>query len=243
VLPYLIDKIVDKSIISTLDNANIFILYIYPENSKQQTIVQTIQRTPNLNMAVVHEIANKLNLTFTPEKETTDCTFSPIDVLDYIYAVLYSPSYRLKYEEFLKIDFPRVPYPENSEVFWKLVALGGELRRLHLLESITADNLITSYPEDGDNVVTRKITAKDWDLYDPSGGLGRVWINDTQYVDKVPLVAWDFFIGGYQPAQKWLKDRYGRTLSIEDLIHYQKIIVALTETDRIMKKIDVAISQ
>ena len=80
-------------------------------------------------------------------------------------------------------------------------------------------------------------------MYDPSGGLVRVWINDTQHVDHVPLVAWDFFIGGYQPAQKWLKDRYGRTLSIEDLIHYQKIIVALTETDRIMKKIDVSISQ
>lgn len=219
----------------------VFPLYLYPDSSAQLSFENKPSRAPNLNMTIVQEIAQKLDLTFTQEKETDENTFSPVDILDYIYAVLHSPSYRSKYREFLKIDFPRVPYPENSKVFWKLVALGGELRRLHLLESITADNLITSYPEDGDNIVTRKITAKDWDLYDPSGGLGRVWINDTQYVDQVPLVAWDFFIGGYQPAQKWLKDRYGRTLSIEDLIHYQKIIVALTETDRIMKAIDVEI--
>lgn len=225
------------------DGSNVFPLYLYPSTTAQQSLENKPSRTPNMNMAIVQEMAQKLDLLFTPENETTDKTFSPIDILDYIYAVLYSPSYRSKYEEFLKIDFPRVPYPDDPELFWNLVTLGGELRRLHLLESISEDNLVTSYPEDGDNVVTRKITAKDWDLYDASGGLGRVWINDSQYVDNVPLVAWDFFIGGYQPAQKWLKDRYGRTLSIEDLIHYQKIIVALTETDRIMKVIDVEISE
>ena len=67
---------------------------------------------------------------------------------------------------------------------------------------------------------------------------GKVWINDEQYFDKVPEVAWEFYIGGYQPAQKWLKDRKGRKLSFEDILHYQKIIVALTETDRLMKEID-----
>lgn len=223
------------------DGSNVFPIYLYPKNTVQQSMENEPSRTPNLNMAIIQEIAQKLDLTFTPKKETDEKTFSPIDILDYIYAVLYSPSYRSKYEEFLKIDFPRVPYPENQEVFWKLVAFGGELRRLHLLESISADSLITSYPEDGDNVITRKITAKDWDMYDSSGELGRVWINDSQYVDQVPLVAWGFYIGGYQPAQKWLKDRHGRKLSVDDLVHYQKIIVALAETDRIMKAIDVEI--
>ena len=241
---FISNKIIESSYVSnrTSEITSSFPLYLYPNTTAQLSLETKPIRTPNLNMTLVQEIAKKINLTFTPEPEPTENTFSPIDILDYIYAVLHSPSYRSKYKEFLKIDFPRVPYPENSELFWKLVALGGELRRLHLLESITADNLITSYPEDGDNAVTRKITAKDWDLYDSSRGLGRVWINDSQYVDQVPRVAWEFYIGGYQPAQKWLKDRHGRMLSIDDLVHYQKIIVALTETDRIMKAINVEIA-
>lgn len=228
--------------LQTKETSYVFPLYLYPDSSTQQSLEHSPRRTPNLNMTIVQEIAQKLNLIFTQEKETTTDTFAPIDILDYIYAVLHSPSYRANYKEFLKIDFPRVPYPDAPEMFWKLGSFGGELRRLHLLESVTMDSIITTYPEDGENTVTRKISAKDWDLNDPANSLGRVWINDTQYFDKVPLVAWEFYIGGYQPAQKWLKDRYGRTLSIEDLIHYQKIIVALTETDRIMKVIDVEIA-
>ncbi len=213
-------------------------LYTYPDSTTQQSLELSLKRTPNLNMTIVQEIAQKLNLIFTLEKETTPDTFAPIDILDYIYAVLHSPSYRAKYREFLKIDFPRVPYPDGPEMFWKLGSFGGELRRLHLLESVTMDSIITSYPEDGENTVTRKISTKDWDLNDPANSQGQVWINDTQYFGQVPLVAWEFYIGGYQPAQKWLKDRHGRMLSIDDLVHYQKIIVALTETDRIMKAID-----
>ena len=79
---------------------------------------------------------------------------------------------------------------------------------------------------------------KDWELFDEENGFGRIWINDEQYFDNIPLTAWEFYIGGYQPAQKWLKDRKGRKLEFEDKLHYQKIIVALTETDRIMNEID-----
>jgi len=107
-----------------------------------------------------------------------------------------------------------------------------------LLESASVENYITSYPQDGDNSITTKIAKKDWELFDTEKQLGRIWINETQYFDKIPLVAWQFYIGGYQPAQKWLKDRKTRTLSFEDILHYQKIIVALTETDRLMKEID-----
>ncbi|MEY8703204.1 type ISP restriction/modification enzyme, partial [Francisella philomiragia] len=152
--------------------------------------------------------------------------FAPIDILDYIYAVLHSPSYRERYKEFLKIDFPRVPYP-TIDTFWQLVELGGQLRQIHLLESPVVTEYITSYPIDGDNIVDK-----------PTYKGGKVYINKEQYFDNVPEVAWNFYIGGYQPAQKWLKDRKGRELGYEDIRHYQKIIVALTETDRLMKDID-----
>jgi predicted helicase len=203
-----------------------FPLYIYPETKDQQTIDQTTERKPNLNTEIINQIAQNLGLRFTNEKEADESTFAPIDILDYIYAVLHSPTYREKYKEFLKIDFPRVTYP-NIEDFWQLVKLGGELRQIHLLESPVVDKFITQYPIYTDNVVTK-----------PRYENGKVYINETQYFDKVPEVAWDFYIGGYQPAQKWLKDRKERKLDIEDVYHYQKIIVALTETDKIMKEID-----
>jgi len=207
-----------------------FPLYLYPETGKQQTLIKTTERTPNLDMKIVNQIAEKLGLRFTNEKETAAgafASFSPIDILDYIYAVLHSPTYREKYKEFLKIDFPRVPYPKDGETFWQLAALGGQLRQIHLLESPIVEKYITTYPQEGSNVVG-KIKYED----------NKVRINDQQYFDNVPQIAWEFFIGGYQPAQKWLKDRKDRELSFEDILHYQKIIVALTETHRLMKTID-----
>lgn len=183
-------------------------------------------------MEIVDKIAENLGLTFVPAKPSSPLegsgeVFAPIDILDYIYAVLHSPAYREKYREFLKIDFPRVPYPADKDTFWQLVKLGGEIRQIHLLESPTVEKYITQYPIDGDNVVERT-------KYET----GKVFINGTQYFENVPETAWNFYIGGYQPAQKWLKDRKGRKLEFEDILHYQKIIVALTETDRIMKEID-----
>ncbi len=178
-------------------------------------------------MEIVKQIADKIGLKFTLEKEETEGTFAPIDILDYIYAVLHSPAYREKYKEFLKIDFQRVPYPKDTETFWALAALGRQIREIHLLESPVVEEYITQYPIDGDNTVAKPTYQK-----------GKVYINDTQYFDNVSQVAWEFYIGGYQPAQKWLKDRKGRTLDFEDILHYQKMIVALTETDRLMKEVD-----
>jgi predicted helicase len=204
-----------------------FPLYLNSEANGQKSAFEISERVPNLNMEIVNQIATGLGFTFTNEKEETPNTFAPIDLLDYIYAVLHSPTYREKYNEFLKIDFPRVPAPLDHETFWKLVKLGGELRQIHLLESPIVEKYITGYPEDGDNVVIK-----------PTYKNGHVYINDTQYFSNVTEVAWNFYIGGYQPAQKWLKDRKDRELSYEDILHYQKIIVALSETDRIMKEID-----
>lgn len=166
--------------------------------------------------------------------------FAPIDILDYIYAVLHSPSYREKYKEFLKIDFPRIPYPKDQDTFWQLVKLGGEIRQIHLLESPKVEQYLTQYPIDGDNLVgkPRFVNSPPLEGCPQDGVVGNVYINETQYFGNVPLTAWKFYIGGYQPAQKWLKDRKERKLAFDDILHYQKIIVALSQTDRLMKEID-----
>ena len=226
---FITNKFVERCSVSlqTGEVTYVFPLYLYPETNGQQTFGQNNERRSNLNCSIVKQIAEFLGLTFTDEKESTVNTFAPIDLLDYIYAVLHSPTYREKYKEFLKIDFPRVPYPKDKDTFWQLVKLGGELRQIHLLESPIVNNYITQYPVGGDNVISKPIYQD-----------GKVWINDSQYFDHVPEVAWNFYIGGYQPAQKWLKDRKDRKLEYDDIQHYQKIIVALSETHRIMKEID-----
>ncbi|MEI6142420.1 MAG: type ISP restriction/modification enzyme [Mariniphaga sp.] len=233
---FISNNIVDKDGISPFDNCKVFPLYLYPEPKVQQLVGQSDERIPNLNMGIVEAIANKINLHFIEDDmidvelaEGSGGIFKPLDILGYTYAVLYSPTYREKYKEFLKIDFPMIPYPKDQDTFWKLAELGIKLIRTHLLESKKSTKFITKYPIDGSNEVTKP-------HFDPD--LSAVFINDTQYFANVPELAWNFFIGGYQPAQKWLKDRKGRHLEFDDIMHYQKIIVALMETDRLMEKID-----
>ena len=221
------------------DQSYCFPIYLYPDsNLNQENFKGSISRHHNLNLEILEKISNEIGLVFTDEKEESKTTFSPIDLLDYMYAILHSLSYRKKYKAFLKIDFPRIPYPNDKSSFWGLVLLGGKLRKSHLLESDNTQYKFSSYPHDGNNKVTRKINKDDWELYNTEDKLGRIWINDEQYFDEIPLIAWEFYIGGYQPAQKWLKDRKERELSFDDILHYQKIISSLMETDRIMKEID-----
>jgi len=215
--------------ITSLDANYVFPLYTLGAN-----------KTINLNQEVVNHIAKKVDLIFAISKDQIPNTFTPLDILDYIYALFYSPSYRERHNEFLKQGFPKIPYPKNRETFLQLVELGGELRQIHLLESNIVEQFITEFVGDGSNEVTKSMTNKSpgWIAYDGDPTKGDVLINDDQYFSGVPEIAWNFYIGGYQPAQKWLKDRKGRELSYDDIRHYQKIIVALTETDRIMKEID-----
>lgn len=243
---FVVNKIVDDSFVSnkSKERGYVFPLYLYPETTGQSKLHAEEERTPNLNMKIVDAIAKKLKMKFVPENGSSIEEFAPIDLLDYIYAVLYSPAYREKYKEFLKIDFPRVPYPNDIKSFWLLAGMGSELRKLHLLEHPKVNELVTRYPKDGDNIVT-KISFNVYDYNNTLPGepypdyLGAVYINETQYFADVPTSVWEFYIGGYQPAQKWLKDRKGRALSFEDILHYQKMIVSLYETGRVMEEIDV----
>lgn len=203
-------------------------LYIYPDENSLET-----ERIPNLNFEIVARLEKALNLKFVSEKEENQTTFAPIDILDYIYAVLHSPNYREKYKEFLKIDFPRVPFP-HANTFWQLVACGTALRALHLLEDASLNERIIEI-NDGNPLITNKLNQKDFIVANEKVTLQ---INPEVAISNIPLIAWEFYIGGYQPAQKWLKDRVGRELSRSDLKHYNRIINALTKTDEIMKKID-----
>lgn len=220
-----------------------FPLYTFSEKSNQTTIDSKEDYVPNLNMEIVNKIAESIGLTFKTEEVDAGLTtksnlFYPIDILDYIYAILHSFAYREKYKEFLKIDFPRVPYPTNPKQFYDLVFLGTKLRKLHLLESEETEKYITQYPVDGFNEVVKPFFVCYPDFVKGEQVLGKVYINDTQYFDNVPEVAWNFYIGTYQPAQKWLKDRRGRVLDFDDIFHYQKIIVALKRTNDVMMEID-----
>lgn len=187
-------------------------------------------RRPNLDMEIVGQIADRIGLQFEEEKSGDEAIFVPIDLLDYIYGILHSPSYREQFKEFLKVDFPRIPYPTDANEFRRIAEIGGELRRVHLMEASLP--LVTEFNVSGSNKVEAiKIT-------EGGDGLCKVWINDKQYFDNVPRVAWEFYIGGYQPAQKWLKDRKGMTLEWDDVMHYQRIISALCKTNELMIKLD-----
>jgi predicted helicase len=249
--------IADDSRVSnrTRERGYILPLYLYPDKDELNLGEgKAAARTPNLNMEIVAKFAERIGLSFEAESDKgtkaqsklgfsptsngleSPSYFTPENLLDYIYAVLHSPNYRDKYKEFLKIDFPRIPLPENAEEFWKFVEKGCELRKLHLMESSDLDKPLTSYPVSGSNIV-EKVLFKECDT-GVSPVSGKVFINSTQYFDNVPEIAWNFYIGGYQPAQKWLKDRKSRTLSYDDIIHYQKIIVALKRTAEIMEEIN-----
>ena len=159
---------------------------------------------------------------------------TPEDIFYYAYAVFHSPGYRIRYAEFLKIDFPRLPLTGNLELFRSLARLGGELTALHLLESPKLTQPITEFIG-GRHPEVEKIS----------------WSRHTVWVDKAQTTGfqgvredvWSFHIGGYQVCEKWLKDRKGRPLTKDDLTHYQKIVVALAETIRLMKEIDKVIEK
>ncbi len=260
------DTLVEKGSLPR-GNYSFFPLYLYPkhegENGDQKRLPQEAMgsrgRRPNLNPAFIAEMEKRLALSFAPggtggSRET----FGPEDIFHYAYAIFHSATYRQRYVEFLKIDFPRVPLTSDKKLFAALVEKGQELVALHLMESPALNEFITGFPVSGDSRVEkvryeeasgraqgpalpktgRKAgVGRELDSRRPKG---RVYINKAQYFDGVPKDVWEFHIGGYQVCEKWLKDRQkaGRKLSADDIAHYQKIVVALNETIRLMREID-----
>ena len=218
----------------------VFPLYLFPDN---ESLGLSQSGSPNFNGDFLKAIATKLDLAIDRASRLPQGV-TPEDIFHYAYGVFHSPGYRSRYAEFLKTDFPRLPLTGNLELFRALARLGGELVALHLLESPKLDKPITEY-------VPARLSLG-------GGGGGRSpevekvsWSKNTVWLDKAQTTGfkgvredvWNFHIGGYQVCEKWLKDRKGRTLSADDRTHYPKIIVALSETIRLMKEIDAVIAQ
>jgi len=197
----------------------LFSLYKYPDTNNDQSSL-FVERSPNFSLDFLSAIREKLGYVPTPEA-----------IFYYIYAIFHSPTYRDRYAEFLKGDFPRVPLTSSDQLFKDLGAKGEELVALHLMKSKKLNNLITKMGGDGDNAVT-EVTYKPTEQ--------RIYINKTRYFEGIAPEVWNFKIGGYQVLDKWLKDRKKakRTLSFDDVLHYQKVVVALKETMQTMQAID-----
>jgi predicted helicase len=249
----------------------LFPLYLYPYTSKKDLFSDEgyagetpVVRTPNFSAEFIAEIEKKLDLKFRGEVDPEKQQFSkvghphyllPEDIFHYMYAIFHSPTYRTRYAEFLKIDFPRLPLTSDRVLFFTLCKLGEELVKLHLMERTVGVSPASSYPRaakiaavQAPNVKFPKKGSNEVEFvkYVPpasspaplAGKMPAVQINSEQYFEGVPEDVWNFHIGGYQVAHKWLKDRKGRKLSYDDIEHYGRIIVAIGETIRIMKEVD-----
>jgi predicted helicase len=239
------DHLVDnRAFYSNKGTMNLSPLYLYPDPNKH-TLFNINEpskapggRRPNLSPAFITVIESKLGMAFVQDgKGDLQGTFGPEDVFDYMYAIFHAPTYRSRYAEFLKIDFPRLPLTSNVGLFRTLCKIGARLVELHLIEQF--GNTEPTYPIEGDNLVEKV----EYMASPTQPEQGRVSINKKQYFEGVPQEVWEFLVGGYQVCQKWLKDRKGRVLSFEDIKHYQHIVAALAETLRLMEKVDEAIEE
>jgi predicted helicase len=220
----------DHHAVSLKESNFMFPLYLQPSDDE---LGLANNRQSNLAPAILASIYKNLGAK-TIRENILFQEFTPEDIFQYVYTLLYSPGYRARYAEFLKIDFPRLPLTSSLDLFRSLAKLGSKLVALHLMESPQLDKHITKWVG-GKNPEVEKVTYSD----------ETVWIDKAQNegFDGVPEEVWNFHIGGYQVCEKWLKDRKGRTLSKDDIAHYQKIIVALAETIRLMGEIDEVIEE
>lgn len=208
----------------------LFPLYIYSDGNQLNLAEANGHRQTALSPEFIARFNESVGNQFGRVDKSNDTNpMGPDRIFFYIYSILYSPYYREQFGSQLMEDFPCIPLPGNKELFRLLSSLGGELVTLHLLESPKLHKSRTEFIG-GPNPEVERIS----------------WSNQTVWIDGdkstgfrgVPEAVWNFDIGGYHVCDKWLKDRRGRTLTKDDIAHYQKIVVALTDTIRVMKEID-----
>jgi len=212
--------IIESSFVSnkTSEITYLFPLYLYPDEKNKNLFNHTQNgREPNISPFVFEKLSKSYNRKPTPE-----------EILYYIYGIFYSNIYRETYAEFLKIDFPRVPFTSEYDLFIEMGKLGKELTALHLLKSSELDSPIAKYQGSGDNDRIEKV------IYKEDGQ--RIYINEEKYFEGVSPEVWNYHIGGYQVLNKYLKDRKNRMM--DDAPHYCRIVTALHKTIEIQKQID-----
>jgi len=198
-------------------NSSVFPLYV-----KQDGILTS---QVNLDSEIIDRIAKRMELSYNPQEGDGGASFGPLDLFGYIYAYLYSEAYRQKYRDFINRDFPIIPYPASGEQFYILSNYGKELIKTHLLQ-FEIGEATHAFKGENRNISIQKLND------------GRAFINSDSYFEDVDAELWNFTIGGYQPCQRWLKERKGRALTNSDLVHYRKILVALERTKESMRLID-----
>ena len=228
---------------ASYDISYTFPLYIYPtEQEIASGLYAAGDREPNLAPSFTDDLAQRTGLRFVSDGPgDLQVTFGPEDVFHYIYAVFHSPTYRERYDQFLRADFPRVPPPGDATMFRELAGLGRQLVDAHLLRPDAVSDSPASFPVPGDNTV-----APGYPKYAPPDNghdqAGRVYINSSQYFAGITPQVWQYRIGGYQPMDKWLKDRRRRALSpYDDLQHYRRMVAAIAQTIELMPQVDDAI--
>jgi predicted helicase len=184
-----------------------------------ELVYETKSRTPNIQPEFFEKLTSAFGKTPSPE-----------EILYYIYAVFYSAIYRTKYAEFLRIDFPRVPFTSNYDLFSKMAALGNQLANLHLLKIEAFDALISKYQGEGANNSVEKV------IYNENEQ--RVYINPQKYFDNVSTELWNYHIGGYQILKKYLDDRAKAQRDIGDEKTFCRIITSIAKTIELQKTID-----
>jgi len=232
------NNIISNGVIRS-DNQSIdylFPLYLYPTKTDEflngngnGSHKQLPARKPNFADKFIKDVENRLALQFIVEGQGDfQTTVSATDIFYYMYAIFHAPSYRQRYGEFLKIDFPRLPLTSDKVLFQQLAQLGEKLVKIHLMEDDEMESE-SGFPIEGDNQIEKITYQEDRE---------RIYINQTQYLDNVKPTVWQFYIGGYQVCHKWLKDRKGRALSYNDCEHYLYILAALEKTIGLMAEID-----
>jgi hypothetical protein len=222
------------------DGSYVSPLYLHPDGKipAADLFAHDNGRRPNLGAAFITDFCEKLRVKFVADGlgRPARREVGPEMIFHYAYAVFHSPAYRERYAEFLRADFPRLPLTGNWELFRTLAGYGGELVDLHARGG--GEGRGPSFPIAGGNVVTDA-------RLQPAQGRepGRVWINDRQYFEGVTEAVWNFPVGGYRPAQRWLKDRRQRTLTFADITAYARLLFALDETRQWMARIDEAVEQ
>jgi predicted helicase len=231
-------NIAEKILLSpkTSNNAFAFPLYLYPTASRGDLFAhhEPTERQPNLNPKLVAALGEAYGRDLSAVPDTAQAGPTPEEIFHYVYAVLYAPSYRQQYAEFLRLDFPRIPFTTDPKVFQALAGLGERLVALHLLKSPDLDPPVARFEGEGDGRVAK--SKGQGFRYDAEAQ--RVYINQSQYFAPVPAEVWEYQIGGYQVCEKWLKDRKERRIELDDIRTYCRIVTALQRTIAIQSDID-----